>query len=102
MPGLCTYKHKARLDFFLSPVNCGDPTSPMNGSIEPYQNTTEGAEISFMCNPMFVPTERMRAVCGADQRWSPDPADYRCTCEYHITLQLHISSEAIKRNMGDT
>ena len=58
----------------------------MDGSIAPYQNTTEGAEISFMCNPMFVPRERMTAVCGADRRWSPDPADHRCTCEYLYTV----------------
>ena len=37
--------------------------------------------ILFMCNEMFVPTERMRAVCGADQRWSPDPSDHVGTCE---------------------
>ena len=74
----------------------------MDGSIDPYQNTTEGAEISFRCNAMFVPTERMTAVCGADGRWSPDPADHRCTCEYHIILQLYISTEAIKRNIGDS
>ena len=63
-------------------VNCSDPTSPMDGSIDPYHNTTEGAEISFMCNSMFVPAGRMAAVCEADGRWSPDPANHRCTCEY--------------------
>ena len=58
----------------------------MDGSIEPYENTTEGAEIFFMCNETFVPVERMRAVCGANQRWSPDPADHRCTCECTSTV----------------
>ena len=57
----------------------------MDSSIEPYQNTTEGAEIFFMCNEMFVPTERMRAVCGADQSWSPNPAGLVCMCEYPST-----------------
>ena len=42
-----------------------------------------------MCNPMFVPTERMTAVCGADRRWSPDPADHRCTCEYPSLAYYH-------------
>ena len=73
---------------FLPPVNCSDPTPPMDGSIASYQNTTEGAEISFMCNQMFVPTERMTAMCGADQRWSPDPAGHRCTCEYSSTVHV--------------
>ena len=56
----------------LSPVNCSDPTPPTDGSTDPYQNTTEGAEIFFRCNPGFVPARRMRAVCGADGRWNPD------------------------------
>ena len=50
-----------------------------NGTIETYQNTTEGAEIFFRCNPGFVPAGRMRAVCGADGRWNPDPAMLVCT-----------------------
>ena len=54
---------------------------PGNGSIEPYQNTTEGAEIFFRCNPGFVPAGRMTAVCIADGRWNPDPADLVCTGE---------------------
>ena len=78
---VCKTSSSPLLIFFPS-VNCSDPTPPIDGSIDPYQNTTEGAEILFMCNPMFVPTERMTAVCGADQRWSPDPADLVCTCEY--------------------
>ena len=71
------------MDFFLSTVNCSDPTPPTDGSIDPYQNTTEGAVIHFRCSPGFVPTGRMTAVCGADQRWNPDPAGHRCICEYH-------------------
>ena len=58
--------------------------------------------IHFWCNPGFVPTERMTAVCGADGRWTPDPADHRCICEYHIKLQLYISTDIIKRNIGDS
>ena len=66
---------------FLSTVNCSDPTVPRNGSIEPYQNTTEGAEILFRCNPGFVPAERMRTLCRADGRWNPDPFTLVCICE---------------------
>ena len=54
----------------------------MNGSIDPHQNTTEGAEVFFMCNPMFVPTGRMTATCTSNGMWTPDPADLACTCEY--------------------
>ena len=77
----------------LPSVNCSDPTPPVDGSIEPYQNTTEGAEIFFRCNLGFVPAGRMRTVCGADGRWNPDTATV-CTCEYHINL-LYIQSVAL-------
>ena len=63
------------------PANCSDSTSPVDGFIDPYQNTTEGAEIFFRCNPGFVPARNMTAVCGADGRWTPDPADHVCTCK---------------------
>ena len=70
--------------FFLPPVNCSDPTPPTDGSIDPYQNTTEGAEIFFRCNPMFVPSTRMTATCASNSMWTPDPADLTCTCEYQL------------------
>ena len=66
----------------------------MDGSIETYQNTTEGAEIFFRCNTGFVPAENMTAVCGADQRWSPDPDTLVCTCECPYTACLYTADEA--------
>ena len=65
---------------FLSTVNCSGPTSPINGSIDPHLNTTEGAEIFFRCNPGFVPAGRMRAACTTDGRWNPEPAGLVCIC----------------------
>ena len=70
------------MDIYLCiilPVSCGRPITPHNGSIGTYQNTTEGAEIFFRCDPGFVPAGRMGAVCGADGRWNPDPATLVCT-----------------------
>ena len=66
------------------PVSCGSPITPDNGSIEAYQNILEGAEIFFRCNPGFVPAGRMRAVCGADGRWNPNPAGLVCTGEIFL------------------
>ena len=62
-------------------ANCGTPTSPGSGYLEAYENTTEGAMIFFRCEPGFIPAEKMRAVCGADGRWIPNPAELRCTGE---------------------
>ena len=72
------------MDFFS--VGCGSPTAPENASIDPYQNTTEGAEVFFRCNSGFVPTGRMRAVCGADGRWNPDPAGLVCTSKCRLSF----------------
>ena len=68
----------------LSPVNCSDPTAPENGSIVPYQNTTEGAEIFFICNPGFVPAGRMTSTCACNGMWTPDPGSLTCICEYPL------------------
>ena len=70
----------------IPPVGCGRPVTPDNGSIEAHQNTTEGAEIFFRCDPGFVPAGRMRAVCGTDGRWNPDPATLVCTGECRLYL----------------
>ena len=67
--------------FFFHLVNCRAPISPGHGFFEAYENSTEGAEISFSCDPGFVPVGKMRAVCGADGRWIPNPAELRCTGE---------------------
>ena len=70
------------VNFFHPSVNYSDPTPPTDGSIDPYQNTTEGAEISFGCNPGFVPSARMTATCTSNGMWTPVPADLTCTCEH--------------------
>ena len=59
------------------------PVAPGNGSIVTVASTLGGAEILFRCNPGFVPTGRMRAVCmsdgvSVDGSWTPDPADLVC------------------------
>ena len=64
---------------FHHPANCGDPTVPDNGFINSYQNTNEGAQIIFRCNPGFDPDLTMLAVCEANGMWNPDPADLVCT-----------------------
>ena len=67
--------------FFPPSVNCSDPTVPRNGSIDPYQNTLEGAEIVFRCDQGFDPAGDMTAVCAANGSWTPDPATHMCNCK---------------------
>ena len=70
----------------VSVTDCGSPIAPDNGMVPLKHIITEGAEIFFRCNPRFVPVERMKAVCGADGRWNPDPAGLGCTskCSLYI------------------
>ena len=74
---------------FLSPVNCGVPRAPENGSIENFQSisTVGGAQIFFRCSPGYFPAGRMTATCvspdgiSAVGTWTPDPADLVCNGE---------------------
>ena len=72
------------MDCYFSSVSCGSPITPDNGSIEAHQNTLEGTEIFFKCNPRFVPAGMMRAVCASDGRWNPDPATLVCTSKCRL------------------
>ena len=75
---------------FLLPVNCSEPTVPRNGSIDPYQNTTVGAEIVFRCDQGFVPNGDMQAMCAANGSWTPDPATHTCNCESTHNKKDHL------------
>ena len=58
-------------------VDCGPPTTPRNGSLENYTDTTEGSVVFYRCGPGLVPEQQMRAVC-TENGWSPNPADLNC------------------------
>jgi len=59
-------------------VDCGPPTTPRNGSLENYTNTTEGSVVFYSCDPGLVPEQQMRAVCTGNG-WSPNPGDLNCS-----------------------
>ena len=60
-------------------MNCSVPDPPGNGSIHTYQNTTQGATISFSCNPGFGPPMNRTAECAVNGSWIPNPAALKCT-----------------------
>ena len=61
----------------LPPAGCRAPPSPVNGSIEEYRSTEEGAEIQFHCHDGYTPNERMSSQC-LNSSWSPQPMDLVC------------------------
>ena len=55
--------------------NCGPPSSPQTGYINPYTNTLEGAEINITCLDRPRENSTIRSVCVREGiNWSPDPA----------------------------
>ena len=63
--------------FIFTSVDCGSPVAPRNGSLESYNDTTEGSEVFYRCDSGLLPEGRMRAVCTVSG-WSPNPADLCC------------------------
>ena len=60
-------------------VNCGTPTRPDSGTIEPYNCTQVGANIQFHCNKSYAPTKWSTAEYQLNGTWTPDPARLICT-----------------------
>ena len=67
-------------------VNCSLPSEPMNGTIMNYPDltTNEDSEITFQCDPGFMPATIMSATvmsatCNNSGLWSTDPALLMCT-----------------------
>ena len=57
-------------------VNCGPPSSPPNGYINPYTSTVEGGRVTFACQNIHQksPIEEVHtAVCNPNGNWEPDP-----------------------------
>ncbi len=60
-------------------VNCSN-TSPAAGvTFRPFSDTTEGANISFNCEPGLEPQREDVSVCSSNGSWVPDPAHKICS-----------------------
>ena len=64
----------------LHAADCGTSPPPVNGDlVQPHTNTTEGSVVVFQCDPWFVPEGVMTAVCGSDDKWTPNPGGVSCS-----------------------
>jgi len=70
----------------IPPANCGDPPPPVNGLLQPYDNTTEGSVVVLQCDLGFVPEREMTAECKPDGQWSANPGSV--TCIHPVTLPI--------------
>ena len=64
---------------FNPTADCGTPPPPVNGSVQPHTNTTEGSVVVFQCDIGFVPEGMMTAVCGSDGQWTPNQGGITCS-----------------------
>lgn len=60
-------------------VRCEKPTAPSNGDLDTVTSTTEGATVTFQCNPGYTPTGEMNTTCMADLTWNPEPDSFVCS-----------------------
>ncbi len=55
-------------------VNCSDPSPVAGVTFSSFSDTTEGANISFNCEPGLEPQREDVSVCFSNGSWVPDPA----------------------------
>ncbi len=60
-------------------VNCSDPSPVAGVTFSPFFDTTEGANISFNCEPGLEPQREDVSVCSSNGSWVPDPAHRLCS-----------------------
>ncbi len=60
-------------------VKCSDPSPIAEVIFSPFSDTTEGANISFNCEPGLEPQSDDVSVCSSNGSWVPDPAHRICS-----------------------
>ena len=78
----------------VTSVDCSSPVAANGVVIEPYTSTTEGSVIHYQCGETFVPNTRVKARCGRDGSWSPDPRQHSCQ------LGMYGAATCIQRSCG--
>ena len=58
-------------------ANCGPPSPPMNGYINPYTSTREGSQVDVTCFSESQQKENyiVLLICSHDGSWQPNPTD---------------------------
>lgn len=72
---------------------CGPPSTPLNGYINPYTSTAEGAEVTFKCqntSQNWIETPQIElhsAVCTNFGKWEPDLFEF-CSGTFLATAKF--------------
>ena len=59
-------------------VSCGAPFFVSRVTVDPFNSTLVGSEVSYQCQPGLLPEGRRTSVCGGDGRWNSDPTSLLC------------------------
>ena len=84
---LFTYIHHFPLFIcpVASPILCGLPQSPLNGSLGSHSTTSPlGTIVTFQCDEGLLPNNTMTTTCRdvlETGEWEPNPADLVCRIE---------------------
>ena len=60
------------------PAGCGEPGTPINGSLSQFESAEVGAEVTYQCNTGFIPAAPQVSTCAHNRTWTPDPAQLVC------------------------
>ncbi len=60
-------------------VNCSDPSPVAGVTLDPFSDTTEGANISFNCEPWLESQREDVSVCSSNGLWVPNSAHRICS-----------------------
>ena len=76
-------------------VNCGNPTSPTNGTLGPYSHTRSGATVDVRCNNGFRPSAVMTSFCELNAQWFPLPDQLNCVLMTGNTYKIIKVTEVV-------
>ena len=60
-------------------VNCYDPSPVAGVTFSPFSDTSEGANISFNCEPGLEPQMEDVSECSSNGSWVPNPVHRICS-----------------------
>ena len=77
-------------------VSCGAPFFVSQVTVDPFNSTLVGSEVSYQCQPGLLPEGRRTSVCGGDGRWNPDPTSLLCGGKIYVVASSNCEIMEVK------
>ena len=72
--------------FFLTALDCGNLTDPVNGQVDHTDGTTNGQTATYSCNTGYNLVGDSTRTCQAEGKWSGSAATCQGTFVINLTL----------------